>query len=171
MRTIKKLGFIFILIIITIVFVGWDYFSTPKQFVQNQTFAKSSDPFFSYEITKYPSNVEIIPAQYEEQKLKIGFVTDTWNLNFGIIPVTGRGARHLKISNSEKIRVKANFKVYGDINSLISFNKNDFILSPNESVPIDIFLNTTEKTRPRNYTGEIDVIIKKPNFDFLYPFV
>jgi hypothetical protein len=166
MRVIKKLGFILILVIITIIFVGWDYFAVPKQFVSNQTFVKSSDSFFSYEITKYPSNVEII-AQSEEQKLKIGFVTDTWNLNFGIIPVGGRVVRHLNISNSEKNEVKVILKVYGTITPLISFSENNFILLPEESVSIDIFLNTTERTIPENYTGEIDITIKRPNSNFL----
>jgi hypothetical protein len=168
MRAIKKLSFILILAIITIILVGWDYFSTPKQFVSNQTFVKNSDPFFSYEVTKYPSNVEIIPPQYREQKMTIGIVTDPWNLNFGIIPAGSHGTRHITISNSEKNKVKVSFKVYGSIKPLISFNQNNFILLPNESVYIDVFLNTTDKTRSGNYTGEINVIIKKPNLNFLY---
>jgi hypothetical protein len=164
MKAIKKIIFILFLVIITLIVVfGWSYFSTPKQFVSNQTVVKNSDLFFSYEITKYPSNVEIIPAQYEKQKLKIGIVTDKWNLNFGIIPVSGRETRHLDISNHEKNDFRVNLNVYGNIKQMISFSKNDFILPPNKSISINIFLNTTEKTIPGNYTGEIDVIIKKPN--------
>jgi len=168
MKAIKKIIFILILIIITIVLVGWDHFSTPKQFVSNQTFVKNSDPFFSYEVTKYPSNVEIISSQHKEQKMTIGIVTDPWNLNFGIIPIGSHGTRHITISNSEKNKVRVSFKVYGTIKPLISFNKNNFILLPNESIYVDISLNTTERMRPGNYTGEINVIIKKPNLNFLY---
>ncbi len=162
----KRVSLALIVLLILLGIAIWYYPSGPRQFVSNQTFEKYSDPFFDYEITRYPSNVEIILPQSKE-KLTIGFVTDPWNINFGIIPVGSYGTRHLTITNSEKNKVRVNMKVYGNIKPLISFNKNNFILSPNGSVYIDVFLNTTEKTQPGNYTGEIDVMVKKPKFDFL----
>jgi len=138
---------------------------TPKQFVSNQTIAEYSDIFFSYKIAKYPSGVNVTS---EKINPTIGFVTDPWNLNFGIIPTGGYGERHLNISNPGKSKVRVNFNVYGSIKPMISFSKNNFILEPNESVYVDIVLNTTVVNEPGYYTGEIDVIIKKPNFSFLY---
>ncbi len=170
MRTIEKIIIILIIMAIPIIVVSWKGSPEPKEFVSNQTFVKSSDPFFTYEITKYPSNVEIIAADYEDS-LKIGFVTDKWNLNFGIIPVGGRGARHFKVSNFEEDEVKVNLKVYGPVKEMVSFNKDSFILLPGDTTTIDIFINTTEKTPTGNYTGEIDVIIKKMNFGFLRLFL
>jgi len=167
MRAIKKIIIIFIICMVPIIFVDLYPFPEPSQFVSNETFVKNSNPFFTYEVTKYPSKVEIITPQYEEGRLQIGFVVDKWNLNFGIIPLGNNEKRHLTIVNSEKNKVRVNLKVYGDINPLISFNENNFILSPNNSTYIDILLNTTEKTKPGNYTGEIDIIVKKSNLNFL----
>jgi hypothetical protein len=159
MRRIKKIIFILFFVLVPIIVV-WGYSPEPKQFVINQTFDTYSNPFFNYEITKYPSNVEII-SESKGQKLTIGFVTDPWNLNFGILYPGSYEKRHLSISNNENNKVRVNFKVYGTVKPLISFNKNDFILLPKETVYIDIFLNTTDKTIPGNYTGEIDVKVKK----------
>lgn len=170
MKIKKNYFLVLITFFIALAFIFYVKTTSPKQFVSNQTFVKYSDLFFSYEITKYPSSVEIVSPQFKEKKLTIGLVTDPWNLNFGIIPIGSYGTRHLNISNSEKNKVIVNFNVYGNIKHLISFSKNNFVLNPNESIYIDVFLNTTSSTKVGNYTGEIDVIIKKPNFDSLYLF-
>lgn len=170
-----KIRKIYFLIPLVLVAAGALFFyleSLPvEQFVTNQTFVKYSDSFFSYEATKYPSNVKIVSPNYEQRNMTLGLVTDPWNINFGIIPLGGYGTRHLAISNSEKNKVKIDFKVYGDISSIVRFSKNSFILKPNESVYIDIVLNTSLLNKEGNYSGEIDVVVKKPNFDFLYSFL
>src|SRR3990170_414475 len=149
------------------VVILWKSFTAPNQFVSNETFVKSSDLLFDYEITKYPSNVEIIPYQYGQANMTIGFVTDPWNLNFGIIPNGGNfGTRHLLISNFESKKVRISLDAYGTIKPLVSFSKNNFALQPKESVSIDVFLNTTESTKPGNYAGEIDITVMKPRYEF-----
>ncbi|MEM7825823.1 MAG: hypothetical protein QW412_03120 [Candidatus Aenigmatarchaeota archaeon] len=159
----KLLILVLILIVFIILFLGKP---EPKNFVENMTYEKTSDLFFTYEITKYPSNVEIIPQ--EEKKIKVGLVVDYWNLNFGIIPTGGSyGRRQVMISNSEKEKVRVYFKVYGSIKPLISFSKENFILLPGQNETITVFLNTTKETKPGNYSGQIDVIIKKSKFSFI----
>jgi hypothetical protein len=152
--------------IVVLTYILWNYFSTPKEFVTNETFVKQSGLLFDYEITKYPSNVEIILPQ--EQKLTIGFVVDPWNLNFGIIPTGGSyGTRHVIITNYEENKAKIELKAYGTIRPLVSFSKNNFVLGSKESATVDVFLNTTNSTQPGNYTGEIDIVTKKPKHPFL----
>jgi len=140
------------------------YYFYPREFVKNQTFEIYENPFFIFEKARYPSNVEIV--EKGEEGMLLGFVTDPWNLNFGIIPLGGYGTRSITLFNSESSKVKVKLKAYGEIKDLVRFEKNDFILKPNEKVNVNIFLNTTNSTRIGNYTGEIDVIIKKPRFNF-----
>jgi hypothetical protein len=141
----------------------------PVRFVKNQTFEKYSNLFFIYEVRKYPSGVEIVEKRNES--LTIGFVTDPWNLNFGIIPKGSYGTRHLNVRNYEDKKIRVSFNVYGEIKPLVSFSKNNFLLGPNESAYVDVIINATEVTELGNYTGEIDVIVKKIKFDFLFLFL
>ncbi len=145
-----------------IVIVSYHYY--PHEFVENRTFEVYESPFFIFERVRYPSKVEIVE---EGERMLLGFVTDPWNLNFGIIPLGGYGTRNVKIFNSENYSVRVKLYAYGSINPLIKFEKNDLVLKPNETLTINIFLNTTNSTKPGNYTGEIDIVIKKPKYSFL----
>ena len=156
-------------VIISVIFViiySWNYPSVPKEFVTNETFERATGIFFDYETTRFPSNVEIVLPQ--EEGMKIGFVIDPWNLNFGIIPTGGNyGTRHIILVNSEDRNVRVDINVYGTIKPLVSVSQNNFILQSGKSVTVDIYLNTTNSTKPGNYTGEIDVVIKKPRYSLL----
>jgi hypothetical protein len=153
-------------IILAVLMALFPGYSEPKSFVQNMTYRKNSNLLFTYEVTSYPSSVEII--KQEEEKIKIGLVADYWNLNFGIIPTGGSyGRRQVVISNFENYQVRVYFKVYGNIKPLISFSKDNFVLLPRQTETITVFLNTTKDTPIGNYSGQIDVIVKKPNFSFI----
>ncbi|MGC8812219.1 MAG: hypothetical protein ACP5O8_01370 [Candidatus Aenigmatarchaeota archaeon] len=153
-------------IILAILMAFFPGYSEPKKFVENMTYEKTSSLLFTYEVTSYPSKVEIILP--EEEKIRIGLVADFWNLNFGIIPTGGSyGRRQVSISNFENTQVRVYFKVYGSIRPLVGFSKNDFVLLPGQAETVTVFLNTTKETIPGNYSGQIDVIVKKPNFSFI----
>jgi len=142
----------------------------PKSFVQNKTFEKHSDLFFNYEIIRFPTSAEVSPYQPNQQKLSLGVVVDPWNLNFGRIP-SGKNfaTRFIDLSNLKEKDAKVIFKVYGNISPFVNFSKNNFILKPNESVTVEVKFYA-EKAEIGNYAGEIDVIVKRPKYDFLYIF-
>ena len=133
----------------------------PAGFVENATVSNYSNVFFSYEIVRYPSGVEI------SQEDVLGFVTDSWNLNFGVNPGNGSyTTRTIELSNKEESNVEVILRSYGNISPMIVFGKNDFVLEPGEMVPIDIFLYSGNH-EPGNYSGEIDIVVKKPIYNFL----
>lgn len=102
--------------------------------------------------------------------MKIGVVVDPWNLNFGIIPVGKNfGTRFIDLENPTDKDVKINFKVYGNISPFVNFTKNDFILHKKEKITIEVKFYA-EQAKIGNYSGEIDVIIQKPKYDFIYDF-
>ncbi|NIO44782.1 MAG: hypothetical protein GTN36_04490 [Candidatus Aenigmarchaeota archaeon] len=139
----------------------------PKEFAKNQTSSNYSTLFFKYEIKRYPSNVEIRPTEDINETTVLGFVTEPWNINFGIIPANGSFVtRNIKIGNSGERNNKIILKVYGNISPLVVFSKNNFILKPNEKASIDIFLYS-KGFGPGKYFGEIDVIAQKDIYNFL----
>lgn len=140
-----------------------------KEFVDNRGVEKYSDAFFDYEIIKYPTDVKIYEPNASE-RITVGIVSDTNNMKFGIIPGNGSYAkRYLNLTNREK-DAKIFLHVYGDITPLVRFGKNNFIIRENENVMIDVLLNT-KGSEFKEYSGEIDVVIQRPKFDFLYSFL
>ena len=139
----------------------------PKEFVENRTFVEYSDLFFDYEITRYPSSVEIVPILAEEESVLIGFVVDPWNLNFGIVPTNGSSSRRsVEVTNLNEMPARISFNVFGNILPLVSFSNNSFILYKNEKMTIDVKLSTANEVG--NYSGEIDVIARRPKYDFIH---
>jgi len=142
-----------------------------KEIVEGMIVEQSGDLFFVYQTTRYPANVEIIQTKPEEQGISIGIAVDPWNLNFGILPVGSNGRRFIDLSNLQDRAVKVKLEVYGNISPMVSFSKNNFILRKGKNSTVDIMARTTTETIPGNYTGEIDVILKKPKYDFAYNFL
>ena len=68
----------------------------------------------------------------------------------------------------ESKKVKVSFEAYGSISQLLGFSGNGIILLPGESATVKVFLKTTNSTQVGNYSGEVDVVIQKPKYDFLY---
>lgn len=163
----KILLVLLVLLVILLGFLISEFSSTPKEFVTELTTSRSEDLFFTYEITKYPSYVEIV--QYRpESDILIGVSVDPWDLNFGILSNVTRGRKYLILSNLEGENAKISLKSYGNISSMITFEKNDFIIHKNENMTITVFIKPLDTTKPGNYTGEVDVIAKIPKYDFMY---
>ena len=164
-----RIGIVLVVIIAVVAFLF--IFSkeppAPEIFVENRTVENYSTFFYKYEILRYPTNVEIMPIENVNENVVLGFVTDPWNINFGIIPGNGSYAtRTIEISNKEEVVNEITLKVYGNISPLVVFSKNEFALNPGEKSSIEIFLYKKD-SQPGNYSGEIDILSKKPIYNFL----
>jgi len=156
-----------LIVIILIIYLGFQEPSEPQEFVKNKTFSNYSTLFFYYEISRYPSSVEIKPLEAVSENITLGFVTDPWNINFGIIPGNGiLVKRTVELTNLKDENSKVILRVYGNISPLVSFSENNFIMHPHEKASIEISLYDND-TKKMNYTGEIDVISKKAIYNFL----
>jgi len=167
-----KIPKIFILLIfgialffMTVISLNWtgNLIKKPNEFVENRTVVTKSDLFYDYKITKYPSKVEIIDLRSGNISNLIGISTDEWIFNFGIIPV-GRNyvMKSVFLEGNKEDELEISLIAIGNISDMISFSKNNFYLDGNETVYV--FLNVTDNTKLGNYTGEIDIIVKKENF-------
>jgi hypothetical protein len=169
MKEVKKRLIVVIAALILLLLL-FEYKPQPTEFVTNKTFVTYSDLFFNYEISKYPSRVEIAKAEPAKEKITIGLTVDPWNLDFGIIPEGKNfGTRFINLANLKEKDAKINFKVYGNISPFVKFSKNNFILHPNENLTVEVSFHA-EGAKIGNYFGEIDVVVQRPKYDFLYAF-
>ena len=169
MKGLKK-RLIALIVALILLLLLLEYKPQPTEFVTNKTFTTYSDLFFNYEISKYPSRVEIAKAELAKEKITIGLTVDPWNLDFGMIPEGKNfGTRFINLANLKEKDAKISFKVYGNISPFVKFNKNDFILHPNENLTVEVSFHA-EGAKIGNYSGEIDVIVQRPKYDFLYAF-
>jgi len=139
--------------------------SESQDIVKDKLVLNYSNLLFNYKIIRYPSSVEITPSS--EGNMNVEIVTDPWNLNFGGVPGNGSSIkRYIGITNLKEKYNKIKIKPYGNISLLVNFSKNDFTLKENESAVVEVGLYT-DTAKSGNYSGEIDVIIKVPKYDFL----
>jgi hypothetical protein len=164
--SLKKEIVIFIIaLIILFFFIATIEPPEPKELVNDKVILNYSNVLFDYKIIRYPTSAEIVPIS--EKNINIGFVTDPWNLKFGVTPGNGSYiTRYIAITNLKEKYNKINLKAYGNVTPLVNFSKNNFVLNENESVAIEVKFNT-DSAELGNYTGEIDIIIKVPKYDFL----
>ncbi|MCK5299911.1 MAG: hypothetical protein KAJ54_02070 [Candidatus Aenigmarchaeota archaeon] len=159
-----------ILILSSAIFLFFAFSSTPSfksdNPVLNHTVLYADNIFFTYEVNKYPTSVEI--SDIIERNLSIGFSLEPSTLNFGVVPTGGNmGKRFLTLKNTQDNKVKMQFIAYGNISPMIKFSDNDFYLMPDEVKQIDIMLETGQNTPAGDYFGEINLIVKRPKYDLL----
>ena len=136
-------------------------------FVTNETVEGSENPFFIYETVRYPSSVEILEKNQNRTGIFVGITGEPWNLNFGVLPRGIDERKFINLANHKEEIYKVEVIAYGNISPMISFDKNNFILHPNEEKKVEVFLNTSLSTKTGNFTGEIDVVSKRLKYQFL----
>lgn len=152
-------------IILAIIALFSPPFQAPEKLAENQTISIEEGVLFAYEITRYPTNVEISNAS--GQNISLGFSLEPGNLNFGIVPTGGNmGKRVITLENVADAPSKILLVAYGSIAPMIKFSGNDFLLTNKAPKPIEITLETEKGTALGNYSGEIDIIVKKPKYGF-----
>jgi hypothetical protein len=143
--------------------------TVPKLFVANMTFETRSDLFYAYEITRYPTSVEVAPIKPEEN-VTVGVVVDPWNLKFGIVPAGNNFAtRFVDLANLREKPAKVMFYVYGNISPFVNFSRSELLLEAGRNVTVEVKFYASRATIG-NYTGEIQVVVQRPKYDFLYAF-
>lgn len=140
----------------------------PAEFVSNRTVIHEKALFFLQDTIKYPAECNITPSIEENRTIKMGIATHTYELNFGNVPPNVTVRKIITLENNEPRPVKVKFRVYGDIKPFVSFSEEDVILKPSERREFEVKFDARELGY---YTGEIDVIVKAPRYDFILPFL
>ena len=137
--------------------------------------ARVYDALFVYEIARYPAYGEILNLEVVNESIGIGLSSDTDALDFGKMPGNGSfSKKFILVNNTNNDAVLVSAKIYGNITPLISFDRNDFVLHINESAEIGAYFKTKTDNQSfgaGNYSGELDIVIKRPQYEVLYWFL
>ena len=137
----------------------------PATFVKNQTMDTDENALFTYEINRYPANVRI--SNTTGENITVGFALEPGSINFGIVPTGGSaGKRFITLQNIAEKQSKITLTAYGNISQMVQFSDNNFLLSKDAPKSIEIIIQTKNETMLGNYSGEIDIIVKKPKYGF-----
>jgi len=140
----------------------------PNTFVENRTVSHKDSIFFKQDTVRYPAKAIVKNLTFVDNKVKIGIASQTYELNFGEIPIEVVVRKTILLKNNEMRPVKVKFAIFGNITPYIELDENYIILEPLESREIEVKLNATTIGE---FNGELDVIVKSPKYDFLVPFI
>ena len=119
--------------------------------------------FFTKVVDRIPTKAAIVLPNLENETLKVGVSADKNELNFGVVIQNMSVTKFLNINNKD-VTVKECVVSYGSIGPLIKVPEKEFVLSTGESKMVSLEFSGSELG---NYTGEVDVITKKPKYGFL----
>lgn len=91
------------------------------------------------------------------ENVTVGISSDTFELNFGRIPLNGTSTKYISINYNSTTPAKVVLETKGNISKFLILEKNNFIIEKNER--FGILANGTEYG---NYTGTLTIKVKKP---------
>lgn len=142
-----------------------DKTSAPSAYVTEKIQEQSDGVFFKRAVDRIPAKAVVFFPQMEENTIRVGVSADPNELNFGLVVQNMSVRKFLGIKNKD-VDVKICVLAYGNISEFIQTRENNIIVRHNESR--ELMLEFRGK-RIGNYSGEIDVITKKPKYSFLNP--
>jgi hypothetical protein len=171
----KRLAIYIFLVIVALFLIGMAYFfyeltilpSTPESLVTKIERTESESLLFYKTYVRIPTRAIVIPMNKTNQTLKLGIDTDTNELNWGKIPEGIKVVKLLDLKNPKKLDGKVNIFVYGDIKPYIVVDSK-FILKSRETRNMEL---SFKSDKVGAYSGEIDVLVRVPKYDFILPFL
>ena len=130
--------------------------------IENMTFEKKENLFFTHEIIRYYSKVEVTRFEANTTNRGLGVNVDQNYIGFGNIYQSSSSKKTIQLNNTKTNAYKIRFFAFGNISELIQFEKNDFLIKPGEGIGASVDVMTNMGTGVGNYTGEIDVVISIP---------
>ncbi|MFP4424311.1 MAG: hypothetical protein ACLFP2_03690 [Candidatus Woesearchaeota archaeon] len=91
----------------------------------------------------------------------IGMHTGTDALWFGTVSPGSSGKRYLNITNPKAYPVTVDFSVEGDVAGWMKVSENDFMLEPQETKKLSVFVKVPETVSYGNYTGTLHVSFRR----------
>jgi hypothetical protein len=163
-----------VILILAVAVTGYlilsDKTAEPADRVLVKTRQQTDGMFFTKAVDRIPARAAIVAPKVENDTITVGVSADRNELNFGVVIQNMSVTKFLNIENKD-VAVKECVVSYGDIGPLINVPENSFVLSTGESKAVTLHFSGSELG---NYTGEVDVITKKPKFgfmEFLLPYV
>jgi len=140
-------------------------YALPGDYVDNQSVDHSSGSFLIDDVVRYPAKANVTALNLSDRNIKVGVAAQTYELNFGNVPQNITVRKFINLGNGEKGPVRICVKARGNIGPHVYFNPGDnIILSGGEQKDLEVAFNST---RTDLYSGEIDLIVRKPKYGAL----
>lgn len=164
----RKIAIIISAAIIAVLIGGFmpfsDYYKESDSIIQS----RSHNIFFDYTNIKYQAKVQV---RAPEENITIGFSSVKDSIDFGLAVSGGSiNRKFINITNGAGRDARVTIRKTGNISSMVSFGGNNFILKPGETRTVAIEL-TPGDSAAGNYTGMIDVELRKARFGIFEVFV
>ncbi|MFH1127228.1 MAG: hypothetical protein V1718_03930 [archaeon] len=95
---------------------------------------------------------------------KIGFAAQTYELNFGRLPLGGRSTKFIDVSNTFKSPVKIKTIIEGNIKQFIDLSDDEILLEPEKNTQLKITFNSLETG---NFSGNIKIVTYVPKYNMV----
>lgn len=147
-------------------FILLDKTVPPEEYTQSIVREQEEGLLFDKIIDRIPTRANITSPRIENSTVKVGVSADTSELNFGVVIQNMSVRKFLNLGNSDDSAVKVCIVAYGNISQFVDVQNNEFTLEGGDGREVMIEFNGD---RIGVYSGEVDVITKKPKYDFLKP--
>ncbi len=147
----------FLLLLIP-VFLALFFRSLPKQLSDEPSVVVRDFLVFTEEITSYPAKVTFI-----KNSKRIGISSDVDKIDFGIVATGTKVRKKIFLFNNNPCSVRVYIIPRGSIAEVVEAERS-FTLRPFENKTVEL---TAFSLKEGNYTGEIEVLIRKPRFGWL----
>jgi len=117
-------------------------------------------------LVKYKLKANVTELRINNSKLLLGISNDPTEFNFGIVPENITVKKILNLKNNENFDSLIEIHIDGNISDYIKVEEENFLLKGKENKQIDITFNAT---KIGYYTGEVEVYITTPKYEFLAP--
>jgi len=123
----------------------------------------------SYNVKVFYKDIKIKEIEMDlnvtGEKKGYGINIDTDAIHFGKLPLGAGSTRHMNITNYHDFSTFFYIKVEDNLLSkIVSISPNYFVLKPNENKLINIAVSVPKDSKPGNYEGKLDVMIRVPFF-------
>lgn len=121
--------------------------------------------FFDTIVDRFPAKAVVSLPRVENQTLNMGLSTDTDKLDFGVVSQNQTVRKFLNFGSQYPV-LKACVVSYGGISQFITVDRQSFSIAEGETGESMLEFSSPDVG---NFTGEVDMITKRPKFDLLAP--
>jgi len=168
---ILECALLFIVLVVALVAVGVssEKYKVPEDFVDRASEDQSSGFFMDNKIVRYPTSANVSLLNLSDKNIKIGVAPQTYEINFGNVPQNITVRKFIKLNNTYNADAKVCFIARGSIGPLIKTPEGkELVLLAHQDREVEIDFNSTEMGL---YSGEMDIVIRKPRYDFVTYFM
>jgi hypothetical protein len=177
MENISFHGQVLASVIITIGFLSAAYSlgsSSPEPVIAQQlsvleepTTYFPSSALYDYEVTAYPTSVEVVESGPVTETITIGLVSDKDNLKFGKVPAGNNFVRReVQLTNTLDTPAFVYAQSFGSISDFVELNGGGVVLEGGEGTTVTVDF-ATAGAEIGSYDGQIHIIVKRSKYPVL----